>query len=510
MRCQYIAAAVLVSLLLSPLFVHAQNDKESFQQYRDRMRKEYSDYKKKSQEDFAAYRKKVNDEYAEFLKQQWTELATLKGIKPPEDTVPPVPPTVCPEEERDQKKQDTPVPFDEVVKVDPPKPQPEPIAPVEEPKPEPPTPTAPKPDTIDIFFYGTPIPFIVDAKPEFSTVPLDYVHISNSWKDLSSGQCEALLGRCLSVRKDYRLGDWAYLQFLDKLSTQLVGKEGNDATLLTAWLYCQSGYKMRLGRTKNKLYLMYTCEGIIYDNIYVQIQDDMFYVYKHTNDDTVRVCFKNFPNEKSMSLRMTQEMMLTHRGSSSRTLQSTRYPNMNVSTTVNSNIIDFYNSYPTGTLDENFGTRWAVYATTPMSDKVKQTLYPQLRRQIEGKSKLQAAEELLNFVQTAFVYEYDDKVWGRDRAFFAEETLFYPYADCEDRSILFSRLVRDLLGFKVVLIFYPGHLATAVRYEGQKPSGDYIHLPDGDYYISDPTYIGAPIGKSMPGMLLKDITVIPL
>lgn len=35
-------------------------------------------------------------------------------------------------------------------------------------------------------------------------------------------------------------------------------------------------------------------------------------------------------------------------------------------------------------------------------------------------------------------YEYDNKVWGHDRALFAEETLYYPYCDSEDRSIVFK------------------------------------------------------------------------
>ena len=105
-----------------------------------------------------------------------------------------------------------------------------------------------------------------------------------------------------------------------------------------------------------------------------------------------------------------------------------------------------------------------MYANTPMDSESEQTLYPALRAAIKGLSEKEAVERLLNFVQTAFVYEYDDKVWGQDRAFFAEETLNYPYCDCEDRSILFSRLVRDLVGIDVALIYYPGHLATAVRF----------------------------------------------
>ena len=132
-----------------------------------------------------------------------------------------------------------------------------------------------------------------------------------------------------------------------------------------------------------------------------------------------------------------------------------------------------------------------------------------LKSKIEGLGQLEATNILLNWVQTAFVYEYDDKVWGHDRAFFAEETLFYPYCDCEDRSILFTRLVRDLLGLKTVLVFYPGHLASAVCFT-DSVSGDYISLNEQRYVITDPTYIGAPVGMTMPDMDNTQASVILL
>ena len=122
---------------------------------------------------------------------------------------------------------------------------------------------------------------------------------------------------------------------------------------------------------------------------------------------------------------------------------------------------------------------------------------------------LTKAHWLLYWVQTAFVYEYDDKVWGHDRAFFAEESLYYPYCDCEDRSILYSRLVRDLLGLNVILVFYPGHLATAVEFN-TPVEGDYILLNGKHFTACDPTYIGAPPGATMPDMDNQTAKVILL
>jgi uncharacterized caspase-like protein len=87
--------------------------------------------------------------------------------------------------------------------------------------------------------------------------------------------------------------------------------------------------------------------------------------------------------------------------------------------------------------------------------------------------------------------------------------LYYPYADCEDRSILFSRLVRDLLGLDVVLVYYPGHLATAVHF-AQEVAGDYLQCKGKRYVVCDPTYVGAPVGRTIPGMNNQEAQIIAL
>lgn len=150
-------------------------------------------------------------------------------------------------------------------------------------------------------------------------------------------------------------------------------------------------------------------------------------------------------------------------------------------------------------INDDFGTRWAFYANVPASEEMLSNLYPKLRELIKGKSQWEASNRLLNWVQTGFVYEYDDKVWGDDRAFFPDETLFYPYCDCEDRSILFSRLVRDLMGLEIVLLYYPGHLATAVHFT-EDVAGDYLTVNGKRFVVCDPTFINANVGRTMTDM----------
>ena len=151
-----------------------------------------------------------------------------------------------------------------------------------------------------------------------------------------------------------------------------------------------------------------------------------------------------------------------------------------------------------------------MYANTPMDDNITMSLYPSLKKQLKDKTELEATNMLLNTLQTGLKYEYDDIVWGSDRAFFSEESLYYPYCDCEDRAILLTRLVRDLLGLKCLLVYYPGHLAAAIEYSDSTVKGDYISLDGHKYIIADPTYINAPIGYTMPGMDNSSAKVIKL
>lgn len=112
-------------------------------------------------------------------------------------------------------------------------------------------------------------------------------------------------------------------------------------------------------------------------------------------------------------------------------------------------------------------------------------------------------------LQTAFEYKTDEEQFGGKRSLFADESLYYPYCDCEDRSILLSILVRDLVGLDVVLLQFPGHLATAVKFN-EEVEGDWLDLEDGRYVVCDPTYIGAPVGMAMPEGKAQGVNVFLL
>lgn len=458
---------------------------------------QYEKFSKHAKAEYEDYRAQCNAEYVKFLERAWKEYKVLPSIPRPKGEV--VPPTIMPRQDKN-KKQAKEIPIENVVSPILSLPQPKPISPIyENDKVE--------EKNFSFSYMGTTCEVRLPKDLNIRMSGCESCMIATIWKQLATNAMDNTIRDFLALRLKMQLCDWAYLNLIDTFAKAFCG-HGNEAVIMAAFIYSQSGYKMRLGRDCEKLYLLYGSKHGIYEKGYIVIEGINYYPL----DDKVErmeISDFSFPQEQSMSLYIENAQKFTIRPSAKRKLASEQYHDVTIDSQVNLNLIQFYNTYPSSEVNGNFMTRWKMYADTPMDESVSQMLYPDIKNKIEGLSDVQAVNQILNWVQTAFQYEYDDKVWGHDRAFFAEETLYYPYCDCEDRAILFTRLVRDLLGLKCILVYYPGHLASAVCLK-QQVNGDYISL-DGDVYtICDPTYIGAPVGITMPEMDNRSAKVIKL
>lgn len=494
-----IGAAIMLTVSSQTWAQIDQTVQEKFEAFRQQTEKDFKGFREHAATDYQHFRDSVNQAYADFLEQAWTEFEKGPAIpKPIEKEIQPKP---MPKEEWNKPIEDHPIQIDEVIMPVPPTPQPLPIAPI--PKVE-----EPKEEWVSFMFYGTPMKVRFADSQRFALLTLNEHSIADAWRKLSQEGNNNLIRDCLGLRLQHRLCDWAYLKLVEQIGQACMG-EGNEATLLTAFIYCQSGYQMRMGMSGQRLYLLYASDYSLYDVGSYSLDNTRYYVLAQPEPARLFICQAAYPQEQALSLTIPQAQHFAGRASETREFHSLNHPDVRCKVQVNKNLIDFYNTYPTSMVGGNFMTRWAMYANTPLQEEVKEQLYPGLRKHLVGKSQKDAVGVLLDFVQMAFVYGYDDKVWGYDRAFFAEETLFYPYADCEDRSILFSRLVRDLLGLKVVLVYYPGHLATAVQFTEQV-AGDYLMLNNQRFVVCDPTYFNAGVGLTMTGMDNKGAKVILL
>ncbi len=485
---------ILLSIALCVADSHAQG------QNRGKLHSALDQFRKEARADLEEFRKQCMEDFMAFVRNPWKEFEETAPVPMPKDDE--VPPVVIPKDDEDKPVEPKPIIIDDVVKPVPVPPQPKPVAPIEEVP-------APVVKYVNFSFYGTTASVRFDTNNRVHLKGLTGNDVANALGSFTQEGYDNLLVDCLALRKKHQLSDWAYLMMLKALSRTIAADSENDAALLLAYLYMQSGYRMRLATDNSKLYVLFASRHQIFERSYYTLENMPFYGVEEL-PARLYISEAVFPKEQSLSLMITSNQKFALDKGAARTLQSARYPNVKLNVSVNKNLVNFYNDYPTSVVDNNFMTRWAMYANTPMDAEVRAQLYPQLRNCLKGLSQKETVERLLNLVQTGFVYEYDDKVWGHDRAFFTEESLYYPYCDCEDRSIMLTRLVRDLLGLKCILIYYPGHLASAIELTETGVKGDYIMLNGHKYIIADGTYINAPLGRTMPDMDNKTATVILL
>ena len=464
---------------------------------------EYEAFKRQAIQDYDDFRDRANAEYARYMRDAWAWYRGEKPLPAPTIEEPVVPPVILPEDDRGKTPDERPMPFDEIVPAPAPVPEPQPISPIEE-KPQ------PVEQWLHFVFYGTPCKVRFDAAESVLLNNIRENAVADMWERMMTS-CNNLLCDCLDLRNSMKLCDWAYVKLAETVANTIYGSgHSNEAVLLQSFILNQSGFKIHIARSDNhRLHMLLAADCDMYNYPYWKLNGEHYYLLDHSGVDGLNIFTRTFPEEQPMRLSIAQEQRFSGKLSSERTLQAERYPAVSATVVANMNLMDFYNEYPASYANNDPLTKWRFYAQVPLSRVAQERLYPALRAAISGKSERDAANMLINFVQTAFVYEYDDKVWGCDRAFFADETLYYPYSDCEDRSILFSRLVRDLLGLEVVLVYYPGHLATAVKFNEPIP-GDYLSVDGTRYLVCDPTYIHAPIGLTMPDMDNSQAKVIML
>lgn len=359
-------------------------------------------------------------------------------------------------------------------------------------------------------FFGSHIAIAIDDDCRFKLESNTNQGVSKAVGALAKNdKYTVVLQDCLDAREKLKLNDWAYYSMLIKLGETFFGGKCNEATLLSAYLYCMSGYQMRFAfdRSTRKLLILVACDQLVSGAPYCRYDGVKFFIFSNeANSGSIELewCTYALPKEKAMSLWMKDEPQFAD---DARLVKHRPYQAAQpVAYKVNKNLIDFYDTYPVPSTDGDEYSRWIYYAQTPMSENAQATVYPELRKQLAGKSTFEQLRTIMYFIE-GYRYGYDDEVWGHDRAFFPDETLFYPMSDCEDHAILLSRLVRDLMGLPTALVYYPGHLAAAVCVDEDIP-GDYLVTGNTKYLVCDPTiYYGDP-GKTMTQMMGKPAKLI--
>ena len=324
--------------------------------------------------------------------------------------------------------------------------------------------------------------------------------LSEAWVSLSKAYTKELIHSLYSYKNQFNLNDWGYYRLVQQFTQQLYPSDDSRATLTAWFLLNKSRYRAKIGYTNNQLYLLIPTNCTVYSATYYQFGNQTYYaigeapssLYTYDQDYAGADLILNLDVQNPLSLG----------GNPQEKTFSFRYGGeaYQVQLSYNLRAIEFYQDYPEVDL--------RVKLESTLSREAKESLIVQFQPLLQDRTSEDAVGLLLRFVQTAFDYQLDQTQFGREKYFFPEEVLHFAYSDCEDRSALFTYLIRQLLGLKVVGLQYPGHVATAVGLEGVE--GEYVERENEQFVVCDPTYVNAPIGRVMPRYAQKQVALVPL
>lgn len=367
---------------------------------------------------------------------------------------------------------------------------------------------------VKLSYFGKSLAMRYDSRMEFRvTGALNANEIADQWELLEKTPHEYLVYQLSRYARDMQLNDWGYALLINQVANEIYPGDKNARTLFNWFMLTKSGYIATVSYDRNQLYLMVPSRHILYGKSYLKGKDQKLYAVDLDGGNPELTRAKVFQAKhpeahKVMDFQVKTPPNLPNQPK--RKMMKFTYDKReySVPVEVNTNVVNFYQTYPFVDLQ--------IYMSAPLSPGARESMVASLKRIVE-KMPVQAGQSreaegvnlILRFVQTAFPYKSDHDQFGQERYLFGDEMLYYPYSDCEDRSVLFAHLVREIMGLEVVGLLFPGHAATAVHFTSDQP-GDFVRYRNKKYVICDPTYINANLGMVLPDVEGTSAKVVSL
>lgn len=341
---------------------------------------------------------------------------------------------------------------------------------------------------VGVTFLGTKLFVSGDIKGKAHASQYTSDGIADAVESLASSNYRPLIQDINNARKCMKLNGWATVLLVNDIAKVLCSSE-NDQVIMRLFILNELGYKCQIGLRGSTPVLLLASDCMMYEMPYITIGTQKLF------DIDKKLGTSSFSLPQKLSSKATKpvEMLLTNVPLLETTTKSSTHAasslNTSVTAPVSNSEMELYKRYP--------HCDFSVYVKAPVRSTFSAPLLSAIRKLVEGKSEVDAVRAILSYCHYAFDYKTDDDQFGYEKPFFVEELFYYPYNDCEDRSIMFQYLVRNVLGLDVVLLDYPNHIATGVKFSSDV-QGDKVLHNGTTYVVCDPTYIGADIGNAQP------------
>lgn len=464
--------AIICTVLLFALPVYSQQDESFSDFYRQRM-KEMKDW-----------RAKANAEFSEYLASAWEEFLVQRGKKDPIGPVPDKPTFYDVSESGNQSAMhgipsagDMPL-----------------YAPVMVPAI---SAQYSGSNEVGVDFFGVreTIPF--DQSMKLPRVQAEEKAVSEGWKYLSASTFMPTVEALEEIRNRYSLSDWALYTAIKKFTDAVYIEEYiNEKILTQMFLLCQMKYKVRVGVSGNELIILLPFTTPIYQVSYISDGDEDYYIYSYSrlNSQTPLYTFSEDFSHSDRKFDLVIDKQITVSSGFYQDKAQPRFSEamgLSFSVPINLPCVKFYLDYPQSDL--------ITYHKSAVDTELKNHVFKTIRYEVlkNEMGPKEAVAYVMRLIQRGFDYRTDLEMFGRSKPLFIEESFYYGANNCKDRVLLLSWIVKDLFGLDVVMLCYEGHVACGIEFP-EKVVGDSFSYNGKTYVMCDPTYIGAPIGATMP------------
>ena len=352
----------------------------------------------------------------------------------------------------------------------------------------------------EISYYGLNLKIAVDKNLPTSFSPIkSSKDISRFWDKISRYDFSETLKNLEQYQKIYHLNGWSMYEMTAKLSQQLYTK-AYEQKLFSWFLLNKLSYKVKIAYTKSQVVLLSATQGPLYATPFIRMNGQRYYAldfYLKGKIGSLYTYKKDFPlSHKRIDFSLKTLPLLPYKAVEREVVFKDQ--DLKFTLKLNAHLLDYMSHYPQ--------VDYRVYFESMPEREVEQVIIDKFSPLLKGKSRSEALDILLHFVQKSFAYETDDEQFGHEKVMFAMETFFYPYSDCDDRAVLFAYLAERLLGVKVVGLKLSDHMATAIHVRKIAKDLDYLQVDS--FIVADPTYINANLGRAMPQYINKRAEII--
>ena len=473
---------------------------QTYEEFAKQRQQEFADYVKQENERFQKfveerdnYIKKMDQEFSAYLKQRWEEFDVMQGKPRESEPKPTEIPKFTSDKSTDAKSFTAKKASNtsEVV-------------------------TAPKLPILQksedesfsklkktFMFYGSKVDISYDQQfVNYLPSSINEELVSTNWDKMSNTNYNHFINQMQVYKEEFNLNDWGYYMLLLEASKVIITSRSRNAAIFLQWFFMvKSNYKAKIAYNEDSFYLLLPTINNIYGKPFFTIDNIRYYVAEGKAEN-VFTYEKDFPEANKLLDLDIKKPLNTHAFLGDKTFNFD-YNNetYNINIKYNKSAIHFYKSYPLADI--------TVYFNAIISNATKESLISELKPLVKDKSETEAVSFLLSFVQNAFAYKTDQDQFGTEKFFFPDEIFYYPFSDCEDRSIFFAYLVREVLNLEIIGLSYSGHIATAVHFDSDV-QGDFFNVDSKKFVVCDPTFVNAPIGMSMPEFRDSEVSIIEL